>query len=430
MGSSNSIDSSNSNSTNSTDSNPTNSNSINSNSTDNSTNNLTSSGYKQFNQINGSLHTYSAIVKLNEEELIKAKNEHESSAWKETIKQKILEEQKNNPKILDDIKLMYGLELDDFIIALGDEKVFKETFLLPNYVPNKIMKELNEELSNLQELKDLGDNMTTEELNNVVKRINERGKRLSESKLELILTECLASDNKNFLFRAFVNAIYDFGVLHSAISLDGTIIEWGRGPCGQNIVCPNLDIKRFLFAFEIKAKEDDKFYKIIWNKIKDAGFFILNLFTAGFYGKWSLGRINDKKLDKIAKVCVLFNKNKYYNSAMCNCQHFVKIILNAIESDFNNEGEFGNIIRKLEKDGKIDLVFKGKTFNTRKDLDDYVKLIDFSSLCKNDKKLLICYKNTFDLYLRNQPNNSKFQTTEEANECWKNLINKEMKNLK
>lgn len=156
---------------------------------------------------------------------------------------------------------MYGLELDDFIIALGDEKVFKETFLLPNYVPNKIMKELNEELSNLQELKDLGDNMTTEELNNVVKRINERGKKLSESKLELILTECLASDNKNFLFRSFVNAIYDFGVLHSAISLDGTIIEWGRGPCGQNIVCPNLDIKRFLFAFEIKAKEDDNFIK-------------------------------------------------------------------------------------------------------------------------------------------------------------------------
>ena len=75
--------------------------------------------------------------------------------------------QTNNPKILDDIKLMYGLELDDFIIALGNEKVFKEIFLLPNYVPNKIMKELNKELSNLQELKDLGDNMSKEELNNV-----------------------------------------------------------------------------------------------------------------------------------------------------------------------------------------------------------------------------------------------------------------------
>ena len=137
-------------------------------------------------------------------------------------------------------------------------------------------------------------------------------------------------------------------MLHSAISLDGTIIEWGRGPCGQNLICPNLDIKNFLFAFEIKAKEDDNFFKYIWNKIKDAGAFILNFFTSGTYGKWSLGRANDKKLDQIAKICVSYNRSKYYNPVTNNCQHFVRKILDAIESDFSFEGEFGTIIKKLE----------------------------------------------------------------------------------
>ena len=55
---------------------------------------------------------------------------------------------------------------------------------------------------------------------------------MSESKLELILTECSASESNNILFRTIVNKIYEFGILHSAISLDGTIIEWGRGPFG------------------------------------------------------------------------------------------------------------------------------------------------------------------------------------------------------
>ena len=290
------------------------------------------------------------------------------------------------------------------------------------------MEHLNKQMLELQELRDLGDTMTEKQLNIIINILNERKKTLCESKLELILTECSASDC-NFLMRNIINKCYDFGVLHSAISLDGTIIEWGRGPCGPNLVCPNLDVKQFLFAIEIKAKEDDGFFKSIWNKITEALAFILNLFSLGAYGRWSLGKANDKKLDKIAEICVLFNKNKYYNPLYSNCQHFVKMILKAIESDFSFDGEFGIIIKKLENEGKIDFSFKGVTFNTRKELDTYVKSIDFSSLCLNDKKLLICYKNTFDLYLRNEKDNKKFQTTEEDEEFWRNLITREKENL-
>jgi len=104
----------------------------------------------------------------------------------------------------------------------------------------------------------------------------------------------------------------------------------------------------------------------------------------------SLSRANDKKLEQIAKKCVSYNRSKYYNPVTNNCQHFVRKILDAFESDFCFEGEFGIIIKKLENEGKIDFIFQGKTFNLRKEFYSFIKTINFSRLCPNDKKLLIC----------------------------------------
>lgn len=102
----------------------------------------------------------------------------------------------------------------------------------------------------------------------------------------------------------------------------------------------------------------------------------------------------------------MFNKMKMYNPLTNNCQHFVNAILNVIKSDFNSDGECGKII--------VDFYFKGHYFNSRKDLDDYVKIINFRNLCPNDKKLLICFKNTFDLNYRNDQNNVIYKITEES----------------
>ena len=394
----------------------------------NFTESITSTGYRNFYGEGTTKHISNGIIEGSGDTLASAIKKYNCSFWKETIKNKLLKEKETNEHLLDDIKKVYGLELDDFAAILGDENAFKEHFLLPYYKPIKIMDELNLLLSDIKEIKDAGDSMTENEFNNSIESINKRKNTLSESKLELILTECSAQ-NENFLIRTFINKIYDFGVLHSAISLDGTIIEWGRGPCGQNLICPNLDIKNFLFAFEIKAKEDDNFFKYIWNKIKDAGAFILNFFTSGTYGKWSLGRANDKKLDQIAKICVSYNRSKYYNPVTNNCQHFVRKILDAIESDFSFEGEFGTIIKKLENEGKIDFIFRGRTFNSREELDSFIKTIDFSKLCQNDKKLLICYKNTFDIYHKSDPDNEKFKSTDESNNYWRELIRREKENL-
>jgi len=348
-----------------------------------------------------------------------------NQGWTDSIKDKLIKEMRKNPNLKEQIESKFKITFDQFALALGDEQLFKEIFLLPQYQPDKILKEIDEELKQVKEFEDMGCPLTENEIKETIKRINGRKAKLSEHKFELILTECQASDNKNILFRNIVNNVYEFGALHSALSLDGTIIEWGRGPCGDSLIVPTMDMNRFLFAFEVKAREDEGFFAMLGNKIKDATTYVLNLFSGGAFGRWSVGRANEQKLDKIAKICVMFNRSRFYNPLTLNCQHFVKQILKAIDSDFSSDGEFRNIIDKLDKEGRVDFIFQGREFKTRKELDDYVKSINFNSLCSNDKKLLICYKNTFDVYLLNDKNNERYKTTDEARNYWNELIRKE-----
>ena len=124
------------------------------------------------------------------------------------------------------------MDLDTFAATLGNEEAFKEQFLLPRYKPNIVLKELDTLIQDLEEIKNEGDEITERQFRKSIERLNDRRNSLSESKLELILTECSASESNNILFRTIVNKIYEFGILHSAISLNGTIIECGRGPFG------------------------------------------------------------------------------------------------------------------------------------------------------------------------------------------------------
>ena len=89
-----------------------------------------------------------------------------------------MDEEKNNPNI----KRIYGLDLNDFAFALGNEKVFKETFLLPKYRPFKIINEINRELLDLQnDLQNLEENFINQELENTIKKLNEK-KNLCQTK--------------------------------------------------------------------------------------------------------------------------------------------------------------------------------------------------------------------------------------------------------
>ena len=142
--------------------------------------------------------------------LIQSFQNMEYQSWEDTIRKKLNKEMMKNENFESQIKEKYGLSINEFARALGDEKLFKQVFLLPQYKPDKILNEIEEELNNAKEFIDMGLPYTEKELKEAIERINERKSRLSEHKFELILTECQASDFKNILFQNFVNTIYTF----------------------------------------------------------------------------------------------------------------------------------------------------------------------------------------------------------------------------
>ena len=122
--------------------------------------------------------------------------------WADTIREKLRKESYNNPDLEKQIYEKYKVSLDEFAVVLGDEELFKETFLLPHYRPDKILKEIGDELQQVKEFSDLGCPMAENEIKGVINRINDRKSKLSEYKFELILTECIASKINNILFKS------------------------------------------------------------------------------------------------------------------------------------------------------------------------------------------------------------------------------------
>lgn len=108
----------------------------------NSKEGVSSTGYSSIS--NGkTINLSNSAVKNSDKVLSKAIDKYKCSYWQDDIKKKLLDQQKKNPKLLDDIKLIYGMNLDTFAATPGDEEAFKEQFLLPHYKPTIILKELD-----------------------------------------------------------------------------------------------------------------------------------------------------------------------------------------------------------------------------------------------------------------------------------------------
>ena len=68
-----------------------------------------------------------------------------AQSWVETIRLKLRKELDKDSNLERQIKEKYGLSIDEFAVVLGDEELFKKTFLLPNYQPHKILEEVEKE---------------------------------------------------------------------------------------------------------------------------------------------------------------------------------------------------------------------------------------------------------------------------------------------
>ncbi len=353
---------------------------------------------------------------------VKKRNGDSLPIYVDAIKEKIENEKKDNPNLEEEIKEIYRMDVDDFILVLGDAKLFKNAFLLGNYRKYLILNQIASDIENFKIIQDNYDNEKKEQMIDLlINNFNKKYDNLKKSKLQLFLSSVDHPLISNAFSRRLLSPFIKYGVMHASLLVDQIIIEWGTGLCGAELVCPSCS-SELLFSIEIEEKG-------ILSKIKD---FFVNLYhnIINFVtGRWELMDLLDDELDKIAKICVDYNITQTYNPMTNNCQKFVETILSKIGCEIKINGEMKNVLNELKKKGEIIPFYKDKKFNTRKELDDCVKDLNFEKLCLDDQKLFFSYRNFFDLYLKNNPDDEKYQTTKESEEMWKNLANKYNKNI-
>ena len=182
-------------------------------------------------------------------------------------------------------------------------------------------------------------------------------------------------------------------------------------------------INDYIYAIQLDNTKIWELIKETFNNITD---YITNKKEFNEMGTIKAFLIADQQLDIIAEQAVYYNINKTYSLVFENCQHFVKSILKRIRLNVNKEGEVGRVLKIVEdKCDTIDFIYKNKTFNTRGDLDEYVLKCDFPKLPKDERRTLFCYRNFFEYYQRNNPDEDKYKSSKEAQIFWNKLSKKE-----
>ena len=334
------------------------------------------------------------------------------------IKEKLIAEYDENNNIYTDIKSAHNMEVADFIDALSDEQKFKEAFLIPHYKMYNLLERINIKVNELR-----GRIISEEELKDALDELEKIKLELSESKIEIYF--CNAVDGNPTCLKCLANMTMTYGLVHTGLLFDDVVIQWGRGLLGKSLINPSKNVKYndYIYAIELDNKKIWDFIIDTYNNIED---YITNKKDYNEMGTLKAFQIANEQLDIVAKQVVYYNVNKTYSLVFENCQHFVKSILNRIKLIINKEGEVGRVLNIVEDKGdNIDFIFKDKTFNTRRDLDEYVLDCNFHQLPNDERKVLFCYRNVFEYYQRNNENSEKYKTPEEARIFWSSLSKSE-----
>ena len=299
------------------------------------------------------------------------------------IRDKLQEEINSHGNLIQEIKDSHGLDIEDFILVLGDREAFKQKYLAPHYKMYNILKEINDKIKELRDQK-----LSEKELKDNLEYFDKKKLKLAESKIEIYFCNAVSGDKKALKFLAGI--AMPFGLLHVGLLIDDICVQWGRGILGDSLIeiRNNVKYKDYIFAIELKNE-------VIWSLIKET-YNNLEDYITGKKPYENMGTIKayeiaNSQLDQIAETCIEFNKTKKYHLVFENCQHFVINILNKIKLKINKEGEIGKILNKANEVGDpFDFSFGGKVFSTRKDLDNFALETDFEKL-PYDHKMVLFY---------------------------------------
>ena len=338
--------------------------------------------------------------------------------WKSKIRVKLEKEKEEESDLYDDIREMHGMEIEDFIFALGDQNTFKQTFLVNHYKMYNLLQNINTKIDELRK-KDLND----EEIKKEIIELEKIKLELAESKIELYFCNAVGGDPK--CLKCLANMAMTYGLTHTGLLIDDVVIQWGRGLLGKSLINPSKSAKYndYIYAIELDNK---KIWDLIIETFDNIEDYITNKREYNQLGTLKAFEIADNQLNIIAQQCVYYNINKTYSLVFENCQHFVKSILSKINLNVNKEGEVGRVLKIVEdKCDNIDFIYKDNVFNSRRDLDEYVLNCQFEQLPKDERKVLFCYRNVFEYYQRNKPNEDKYKSSEEARTFWNKLSDRE-----
>ena len=331
---------------------------------------------------------------------------------------------------------IYGFhyDIDELVDILCNPESFKEKFF--SQQSNKqILKHID---SMIEEVK-YPEDYTDKEIKAYQEKIKKNSQNLiNDNNLKFLLRpiEDAQSSFKNFFISAYVKLHgkekFPFGQMHSALSVSGRIIEWGNNLINSGLIIPTTNYNQiFNICFDI----EESFFTKIKNFFKDMIANFINFFNTIFQTEWRLETVYEKEINKIVEKCVEYNTYYFYDRTKRNCQKFVFDVLRELKINLKFEGEMEREYNYILDNLKLDFKYKDKTFNTRKELDEFVKNCNFKSLCKDDKKLLFMYKSSFEISKKCGEEDGldrtileKYETTEESEKMWKDFQVSELLN--
>ncbi len=217
-------------------------------------------------------------------------------------------------------------------------------------------------------------------------------RRLEIPSVRLYLFE-LKSPISRFISKFSTLFAFKYGALHAAIQVDNVMLQWGT----SSLVIPEkynpadqlfqTDVKHRTCAAQVAEEVRPQAMQAVEESNNQKQIDLQFDLAVGI----------ESMLDKIKKVVVEYNRYRYYNVVMCNCQTFV--------CDVMKEIGVRNIPRSLT--GKLKEYFKNLTkkksryipadISTHEDLDEFVKGIDLFTASQHDKEYLLCLYFQFHL---------------------------------
>ena len=344
--------------------------------------------------------------------------------WYNTINDKLTENNYHVEEFKDRVQL---------VVCLGDTDLFFETFFKGKFDFDAIKNELHEMDEHISiEMRKGGD--IEDAFNKEARRLEALRLRAANGDGALPISIFFSQGNTyfdNFIGRGFAR-LGGFGegwILHAGLDVGGLRIEWGVGPYSPSLVYPRYSTRAILAKIIVEKKS--LFRRFIEGILHPISTLI------EWYGRlkefflYFLGYANHTSLYKIAEVCTTYNRSKFWGPFGCNCQDFVKEVLDRLNLRFAPKGEMKAFIDRINQ-GDYDLSITDPNgwqtiFKSVRDLDEFAE-VHWRFLPPWSKYLLCTYNSicserasdaaatTDSPWVRSAPNRN------EARQVWRNRV--------